>query len=140
MSPQEWTELIVTLMVAVLGSNVLTAVITIKASRKDKELDRECADKAEFSLIMETLRAMMYIVMTLKIEHLLNQGYATPEQRKEIEELHELYHKHDWNGDMDSRIAKIYSLPTKPIYNRRKDDLGYTGEERRKGDKNAQSS
>ena len=115
MSPGEWTRLIVGLGIAILGSNVLTAYITIKANRKDKEHDED-------NLVMETLRVMMYYVMSLKIETLLDQGYATPTQRKEIKELHDLYHKHNWNGDMDSRISKIYASPTKPIFNRRKKD------------------
>ena len=45
----------------------------------------------------------------------LDAGYATPEQRKEMEILIEAYKRNGWNGDMDARIKRFYELPTKDL-------------------------
>ena len=114
MSPGEFADVIAVLGV-LLGSNVIVTIINIRAKRKDS-----CVENNKRTTM--ALKMTIYIVMSMKIEMLLNQGYATPEQRNEMNELHKLYKLWGWNGDMDSRIAKIYQLPTKPIHNRRSAD------------------
>ena len=115
MSLNEWTTLIIPLFGITLGSNVISALITTRSNRK-------LEDDSHDNLLEQTSKMMIYIVMTMKIEMILNQKYATPQERNEMNELHSLYKLWGWNGDMDSRIAKIYQLPTKPIHNRRSAD------------------
>ena len=50
-----------------------------------------------------------------RLEMRLDAGYATPEQRKEMEILINAYKRNGWNGDMDARIQRFYNLPTKKL-------------------------
>ena len=61
---------------------------------------------------METLRLLSYARMSQEIERLLTQGYATPSERKVLDEMYQNYKDHGWNGDMDARLAKVYALRT----------------------------
>ena len=56
-----------------------------------------------------------YSMLSDRLEARLDAGYATPEQRKEMEILIEAYKKNGWNGDMDARIQRFYNLPTKRL-------------------------
>lgn len=67
------------------------------------------------SLTRQTLAMLTYSTLSGKVERLLDQDYATPEQRREIEHLHKLYKAHGWNGDMESRMEKVHALPTKDL-------------------------
>lgn len=68
------------------------------------------------SITKRTLAVLSYGALSDKIEKLLDQDYATPEQRKELEEFWKVYKAHGWNGDMDARMAKVRALPTKNLH------------------------
>lgn len=93
------------LIIAIIGSNAIFSFLTVVVT---KLLDGK-------SLTRKTLSAVSYAILSDKIEQRLDSGYATPEQRREIEILHEAYKANGWNGDMDVRIAKVYALPTKDL-------------------------
>ena len=61
---------------------------------------------------LETIRLLAYSRMSEEIERLLTQGYATPAERRVLKEMFENYKSHGWNGDMDARLEKVYSLRT----------------------------
>lgn len=67
------------------------------------------------SITRKTLAVLTYSTLSDKVEKLLDQDYATPEQRKDIEHLYELYKAHGWNGDMEARMSKVHNLPTKDL-------------------------
>lgn len=94
-----------TIVVAILGSNALFGLISYLISRY---FDRK-------DTIRQTLAAVAYTALSDKIEERLDADYATPEQRKELDILYEAYKANGWNGDMDTRIQKVYNLPTKKI-------------------------
>lgn len=97
----DWTQMI-GLMVGTGGiTSVLEGIIL-------KLIDKK-------SITRHTLAMLTYCTLSDKAERLLDQGYATPEQRKEIEQLYQLYKAHGWNGDMESRIGKIHAMPTKNL-------------------------
>lgn len=89
------------IMVAALGSNALFTFIQWLINRN--------------SATRQTLEAVSYSMLSDKLETRLDAGYATPEQRKEMEILIEAYKRNGWNGDMDARIQRFYNLPTKKI-------------------------
>ena len=60
-------------------------------------------------------RIGVYARLSEEIERLLNKGYATPSERRILEEMYLNYKAHGWNGDMDSRIEKVHTLPTKDL-------------------------
>lgn len=95
------SEFILAVVVAIFGSNGLFALIQWYASRK--------------SVLKQTLGAVSYSILSDRLEARLDSGYATPEQRKEMEILIEAYKANGWNGDMDARINRFYNLPTKKI-------------------------
>lgn len=89
--------------------------IELAESRKAIEKQRAddlnaLRDKIEVSL--DTLRLLAYHRMAEEIERLLDQGYATPAERHILEEMHQNYKAHGWNGDMDSRLSKVRRLRT----------------------------
>ena len=56
---------------------------------------------------LETLRLLSYHRMSQEIERLLDQGYATPAERRVLDEMYANYKDHGWNGDMDARLRKV---------------------------------
>ena len=87
------------IIIAVLGSNGLFTLIQYIMNRR--------------SVTRSTVEAVAYYMLSDRIEARLNEGYATPEQRKDVEVLIEAYQKNGWNGDMNARIKRFYDLPTK---------------------------
>lgn len=94
-----------TIIVAIFASNGLFGLVTYLISR---HFDRK-------DTIRQTLAAVAYSELSGKIEKRLDEDYASPEQRKELEILYEAYKANGWNGDMDERIKKVYALPTKKL-------------------------
>lgn len=90
---------ITAIIIAVLGSNGLFTLIQYLLNRN--------------SVTRSTVEAVSYFMLSDRIEVRLDAGYATPEQRKDVEVLIEAYKKNGWNGDMDARIQQFYNLPTK---------------------------
>lgn len=95
------TELILSIVGIVFGSNGLFALIQWWLNRN--------------SVTKQTLGAVSYSILSDRLEARLDEGYATPEQRKEMEILIEAYKANGWNGDMDARINRFYNLPTKKL-------------------------
>lgn len=91
------------IVISVLGSNGLFTLIQYILNRN--------------STVKMTMEAVSYTMLSDKLELRLDAGYATPEQRKEMEILIEAYKKNGWNGDMDARIQRFYNLPTKRLAN-----------------------
>lgn len=89
------------IIAAIFGSNGLFTLITVLINRN--------------STTKKTLEAVSYSMLSTRLEERLDSGYATPEQRKELGILIEAYKKNGWNGDMDARIERFYSLPTKKL-------------------------
>lgn len=63
----------------------------------------------------KTLSVLAYDLLATKLEKCLDNGYATPEQRRDVKVIYESYHANGWNGDMDSRMKKFYDLPIKHL-------------------------
>lgn len=95
------TSMATMIIVAMFGSNGLFTLITWLVNRNSTQ--------------KKTLEAVSYSILSTRLEERLDSGYATPEQRKELEILIEAYKKNGWNGDMDARIKRFYDLPTKKL-------------------------
>ena len=85
-------------------------------NRRDKREEEREQERAQlFQRIdtsLETLRLLAYHRMSQEIERLLTQGYATPQERRVLDEMYTNYKAHGWNGDMDARLEKVYRLRT----------------------------
>ena len=92
---------ITAIIISVMGSNGLFTLIQYLINRN--------------STVKTTLEAVSYTMLSDRLETRLDSGFATPEQRKEMEILIEAYKKNGWNGDMDARIQRFYNLPTKQL-------------------------
>lgn len=115
-------------LLSVLGSNGLLLFLVKRffdrkdkkeaEARKQKEKkERERLKKQEelFKKVdnaLETIRLLAYARMSEETERLLDQGYATPSERRVLDEMFKNYKAHGWNGDMDARLEKVYSLRT----------------------------
>ena len=115
-------------VLSVLGSNGLLLFLIKRffdrKDRKEEEAREACRQEEEaqrgeqeellkkVEAALETIRLLAYSRMSEEIERLLTQGYATPAERRVLDEMFKNYKSHDWNGDMDSRLEKVYSLRT----------------------------
>lgn len=81
------------------------------AKENSKEEESEKMLK-EIKNSLETIRLLSYARMSEEIERLLTQGYATPAERRILDEMYLNYKAHGWNGDMDARLEKVYELRT----------------------------
>lgn len=108
-----------TVVLAILGSNGLFALIQYMITRHDKKHNNRDeviqAIRTDIDGIKSTESIVMYTVFSNKIERILEKGFADPDDRRDIENMFERYKANGWNGDMDSRVEKVYSLPTKRI-------------------------
>lgn len=104
-------------MLSVLGaSGIIMFFIQRYFSRRDKR-ENEKAKKQEAMMkevetSLETIRLLAYARMSEEIERLLTKGYATPAERRILDEMYLNYKAHGWNGDMDARLEKVYGLRT----------------------------
>lgn len=80
-----------------------------KENEKNQEYEKMMK---EIKNSLETIRLLAYARMSEEIERLLTQGYATPSERRILDEMYHNYKDHGWNGDMDARLEKVYELRT----------------------------
>lgn len=81
-------------------------------SRERKALEQKKDLFRRIDTALETLRLLSYHRMSQEIERLLDQGYASPAERRVLDEMYANYKDHGWNGDMDARLEKVYNLRT----------------------------
>lgn len=93
------------LLATVVTSNAVVGLIQYLLARHFNKKD----------MTQKTLAAVTYSTLADKLERALDRGYATPEQRRDIKVLYDCYKDHGWNGDMDSRMNKVFNLPTKDL-------------------------
>lgn len=98
----------VTILVAIIGSGAFTAIVQALIQRYYEGRRGDEANR-------KTLAAVSYWALSNELEKLLNQGYATPEQRLAIKVLYDAYRGNGWNGDMDARMDRLLHMPTKQI-------------------------
>lgn len=119
---------IAAVVLSVLGSNGLLLFLVKrffdKKDQKEAEIRRQREQAEEnqrqrndelyrkVDNALETIRLLAYARMSEETERLLNQGYATPAERRVLDEMFKNYKAHGWNGDMDARLEKVYSLRT----------------------------
>ena len=109
-------ELAISLL-SLLGLNgILLFFVKRYFDRRDKRERQECEERTalfrRIDTALETLRLLSYHRMSQEIERLLDKGYATPAERRVLDEMYANYKDHGWNGDMDARLEKVYALRT----------------------------
>ena len=109
-------ELLISVLSAVGINGVLLFFIKRYFDRKDRRerAEREKRDAVldRVDTALDTLKLLSYARMSEEIERLLDQGYATPTERRFLGELYLNYKAHGWNGDMDARLEKVYRMRT----------------------------
>lgn len=119
---------IVAVVLSVLGSNGLLLFLVKrffdKKDQREAEIRRQREQAEEnqrqrndelyrkVNNALETIRLLAYARMSEEIERLLTKGYATPAERRVLDEMFKNYKAHGWNGDMDARLEKVYALRT----------------------------
>ena len=104
-------------LLSTLGLNgILLYFIKRYFSRRDRQEQEDREKRAQLyrriDTSLETLRLLSYHRMSQEIERLLDQGYATPAERRVLDEMYANYKDHGWNGDMDARLEKVYAMRT----------------------------
>ena len=109
-------ELIINICSLVGTSGLILFFVKRYFDKKDKQdaAGREKREKqeAQLNVALETIRLLAYARMSEEIERLLTKGYATPSERKILDEMYHNYKAHGWNGDMDERLHKVYAMRT----------------------------
>ena len=93
------------IIAAILGSQLVLWVVQVFVTRHYRKKDNN-------DLVKTTLSVLTYNRLADKIEYCLTKGYATPDERREIKLLEDVYKSWGWNGDMESRLDKVYALRT----------------------------
>lgn len=109
-------EIVISLLSVLGASGILMFFIKRYFDRRDaKENEKNLESEkmlTEIKNSLETIRLLSYARMSEEIERLLTQGYATPAERRILDEMYHNYKAHGWNGDMDARLEKVYELRT----------------------------
>mgnify|MGYP005807460103 CR=1 FL=1 len=109
-------EIITSLLTALGANGILLLLIPRYFKRRAKREETGLAQKEglcrRIDTALETLRLLAYHRMSQEIERLLDQGYATPAERRVLDEMYANYKAHGWNGDMEARLEKVYALRT----------------------------
>ena len=109
-------ELAVSLLSTLGINSIVLFFIKRYFDRRDSRERKDLARKEELfrriDTALETLRLLSYHRMSQEIERLLDQGYASPAERRVLDEMYAKYKDHGWNGDMDARLRKVYALRT----------------------------
>lgn len=104
-------------ILSVMGFNgILLFFVKRYFGKRDRQEEQKNEDREELyrqvRIGLETIRLLAYARMSQEIERLLDQGYATPSERRILDEMYQNYKAHGWNGDMDARLEKVYELRT----------------------------
>ena len=84
-----------------------------KRDKRDAERETERQEiNEQWKVCYETIRLLSYSRISEELERLLDKGYATPTERNFVQALYDNYKAHGWNGDMESRMEKVYALRT----------------------------
>lgn len=109
-------ETAIALMSALGLNGIMLFLVKRYFDRRDKERADDVKAGADLRIkiknALETIRLLSYARMSQEIERLLDQGYATPAERRVLDEMFANYKAHGWNGDMDARLEKVYRLRT----------------------------
>ena len=109
-------EILTGVLSSVLSSGLVLFFVRRFFDRRDRQEEKERANRedlrSKINAELETLRLLSYHRMSEEIERLLDQGYATPAERRVLDEMFANYKAHGWNGDMDARLQKVYKLRT----------------------------
>ena len=108
---------LVTAVLAVIGPDGLILFFikryfNRRDAREQGDKERREALYQRIDTSLETLRLLAYHRMSQEIERLLTQGYATPAERRVLDDMYANYREHGWKGDMDARLRKVYALRT----------------------------
>ena len=86
-----------------------------KRKEREERHDREYAElHKQVKLGLTTIKLLSYARVAEEADRLITKGFATPQERKYLSDLHENYHAWEWNGDMDGRMQRVWELPTEP--------------------------
>lgn len=109
-------EWVVSLLSACGFSGILMFFIKRYFDKRDAQQKKHSEEQqklmSDIKISLETIRLLAYSRMSEELERLLDQGYATPAERRVLDEMYRNYKAHGWNGDMDARLEKVYRLRT----------------------------
>ena len=109
-------DILVSVLSSALSSSIVLYLVQRFFAKRDKKDDEANKQKEElYGRIvagLETIRLLSYYRMSEEIERLLDKGFATPAERRVLDEMFKNYKEQGWNGDMDARLEKVYKLRT----------------------------
>ncbi len=109
-------EILTGVLSSVLSSGLALFFVRRFFDRRDRQEEKERANRedlrSKINAGLVTLRLLSYHRMSEEIERLLDKGFATPAERRVLDEMFANYKAHGWNGDMDARLQKVYKLRT----------------------------
>lgn len=103
------SEIIITCIVAVLGSNVICTIVTEWFKKKNKDNERDDAVKASCKLLLKTrIRELC--------EGYISQGWIYADELEDLIAMHSLYHNDlNGNGYLDTLMGKVKALEVRGI-------------------------
>ena len=100
-------EIVITIISAVASSSALTAIINAVNERKREKRQKDTGTSAG-------VRILLYDRIKLLGKSYIERGYITPEELKDLIEMHKVYHDAlNGNGFLDTIMDQVRSLPIK---------------------------
>lgn len=101
-----------------LGTGSIILFFIKRYFHKKDEIEREKKNEQEqlskkLEISLQTIKLLAYSRMSEEIERLLDKNFATPAERRILDNMYSNYKQHGWNGDMDARLKQVYRLPIK---------------------------
>lgn len=117
-------EILVSVLSSILSSSVVLFLVQRFFTKRDKEEEKAHSERKELytqvKSCVESIRLLYYYRLSDEIERLLNKGYATPADRRILDETvvgYRLISKGAGDnlpseGDLEARLEKVYRLRT----------------------------
>lgn len=105
------SQIIVTLVVAVIGSGALTTVVSVLINRHYAKKDKETEDEKTFRFVMEALAHNAYFGDSRK---LMRKDSITEDELDNHNYLYKAYHSLGLNGTGDRMHDLILEKPVDP--------------------------
>lgn len=117
-------EILFSVLSSVLSSSVVLFLVQRFFTKRDKKEEKAESERkglyTKVEACVESIRLLYYYRVSDEIERLLNKGYATPADRRILEETvigYRLMSKGSGQdlpseGDLEARLEKVYRLRT----------------------------
>lgn len=113
-------QYIITIAASIIGSSAIATVVVACLNRKWQKEDRKLVTKADLEAINAKLDALTENQKVISVERIrarvkecIVDGHVDLDDKENIKEMHDSYHKLGGNGHLDAVMDELEKLPVK---------------------------